>query len=53
LEQIPQEAKSHSCTNSPSLMIDSIVHKSVSLSQMNPLLTLTPSYYSATYETME
>jgi len=53
LEQIPREGESYSCTNSPSLMIDSIVHKSVSLSQMNPLLTLLPSYYSSAYGDME
>jgi len=53
LEQIPREGESHSCTHSPSLMIDSIVHKSVSLSQMNPLHTIIPSYYSPAYGDVE
>jgi len=49
LERIPREAKSHSCSISPSLMIDSSVNKSVSLSQMNPLLTPISFHYSPAY----
>jgi len=53
LEQIPREAKSHSCTISHSLMIDSSVNKSVSLSQMNLLPTLIPFHYSPAYGDVE